>query len=593
MDNYNNLWSGPFYFNNNLWFSPLKFNYDPLHRHGVNPHPVDLARQTGWNEQRLIQENHFNQGHRIHQQYEDNVEALNRYERIRQIQMQLLERREDSMPLPNVSQVEYNKIPDALAKAVNNLGNGTQIYQYGILLSILLATTVACCGRVKIKISPTYCESAILHGLILAQSGCGKTTVHNRIIAPFKQFEAEINQKNGVYDNNGLYTSKILGQRISKVMKEQIANILNENFYSWGDEEIHQIEELVREGGQARQRIMQPFTDINPTTIVISAVTRAQALKLLKENGEILSIMDDEGEILKDLMAADKEELRRLILHGYTHSSYNPANKRARYNFTHMAINLLIFTQINTGIKFYNAKNIAGIGLQERLLVFCNSVYRPSWIHYNADDSDGYSLYNNKIRELLEKFHNPASSDCLEVGITQDALSYLEMNELEQQRSLLQDILLQNDTLRGWYSKARGQMIRIAWAIHCWNNDKPWESDITSEDMKAAYDIMRCLWGHAQYMSSPSGFIAYRNAEKIAKSIDDIDASKIDIYEKEGITSTAIQQRTGLKKEEVINALGILSQTNKIALFDEGKGNVTVVLRPRAFRHMIQSNLSI
>ena len=122
--------------------------------------------------------------------------------------------------------------------------------------------------------------------------------------------------------------------------------------------------------------------------------------------------------------------------------------------------------------------------------------------------------------------------------------------------------------------KAHGQAARFAWDIHAWNNDQPHLYPINYEEMRQGINLVRVTFPHIGYAYDPCGLVACSTAQKILESLYRI----TDRWEQgklidDGIDSTTIQQRIGIKSKDVNNALRFLARHNYLAVYDDASNN--------------------
>ena len=99
--------------------------------------------------------------------------------------------------------------------------------------------------------------------------------------------------------------------------------------------------------------------------------------------------------------------------------------------------------------------------------------------------------------------------------------------------------------------------------------------------MRQGIDLVRANFPHVKYAYDPCGLVAYSVAQKILESLYRItDRWEQDKLIDDGIDSTTIQQRIGIKSKDVNNALRFLDRHNYLAVYDDASNNLKIALHP-------------
>lgn len=165
-----------------------------------------------------------------------------------------------------------------------------------------------------------------------------------------------------------------------------------------------------------------------------------------------------------------------------------------------------------------------------------------------------------------------------QVGVTPEALTLIHSFEEEVRNEVISSM---PEAAEPWLRKAHGQAVRFAWDIHAWNSDQPHLCSITEEEMRQGIDLVRANFPHVKYAYDPCGLVAYSVAQKILESLYRItDRWEQDKLIDDGIDSTTIQQRIGVKSKEVNNALQLLDRHNYLVVYDDASNNLKIALHP-------------
>ncbi len=193
--------------------------------------------------------------------------------------------------------------------------------------------------------------------------------------------------------------------------------------------------------------------------------------------------------------------------------------------------------------------------------------------------------YNRKITKLLGLFHTQdKNAQRFQVGVTPEALQLIKQFE----DKIRWDVLPQMpEAAQPCLLKAHGQAVRFAWDIHAWNHDYPHLYPITEAEMQQGIDLIYASFPHIRYAYDPCGLTAFGTAKKILESLKKItDRWEQDKLLEDGIDSTTIQQRIGVKSKEVNNALQLLDKRNYLAVYDDATNNLKIALHPDFFDYV-------
>ncbi len=270
------------------------------------------------------------------------------------------------------------------------------------------------------------------------------------------------------------------------------------------------------------------------------------------------------------------EELLKLVMRGYDHEEFNYQKYYKQYKFLHPSVSMMVLTQPKSALRLYLNDYLKEHGLVERIIPWN---FQSDLLGKSFDSAqitpDICEKYNAKIQSLLDYYythdkHAPRCIIPIESNLEVTVKQYLEKMRNHASRM---------NYGRGWFAKAGARAIRLACAIHFWNSDKPWDYPINAQELNLGMTLLNTINRHADLMFSPRGLAAIEAAKSIMDSINRIMYPARQKFLTEGITSTTIRQRTGYTPQMIANALDLLASCNQIALLDEGKSNVTVILR--------------
>ena len=102
--------------------------------------------------------------------------------------------------------------------------------------------------------------------------------------------------------------------------------------------------------------------------------------------------------------------------------------------------------------------------------------------------------------------------------------------------------------------------------------------------MNLGVSLSKDSLAHFRFTIDPTCLRARIHARKLIDSLLCIDFNMQHDVLTHGITSRILQQRTGLKADEVRNALALLQQCNLLSALDFGGNQLVAALRPDFFQ---------
>lgn len=542
-----------------------------------NPHPRSLWLQQGLDYNRLCDENHYNQGIRIHNEYLAHASDAQRQETIANLRNRLSNTIELKLIPNSICFMSLQDFPPLIRHMARYLEDRTSLDEIGATLSILTSTAAACCGRVIINILDSYSQPFILQMLGISESGTRKSELKRECCLPIYEWTDVVN-----IDTQGDSKINSIKAAYAKKFFQQRGRLILSKEFSSSDPcmtpyDIKRMQEIIDELVESQERMLASYAPVIERTIILDNATPARLIQAAEENGESISLFSAEGDVIPQFFNKTNDKFTKLVMRGYDHEEYVYQKYNKNYKFRHPSVSMMLLTQPEIALKLYQNKYSKDIGLTQRFIPW----YFSHGFHLHIFDDkfevmpDICERYNIKIKSLLDRFYTqdknaPFCFINVEYGLRDKVNRYL--------KDMQNDAQFKNYG-QGWFAKAGARAIRLACAIHFWNSDDPWNRSINEDEIKLGTDLLQYITTHVDFMYSPRGLAALETAKKIMGSIDRIEYPARNTILRDGITSTVIQQRTGLPKESVLNALDLLASCNHIALLDEGKTNVTVILR--------------
>lgn len=541
--------------------------------------PQELWMQYNLDYRMLCDENHCNKGIRIRQEFQEYARDAQRQECIANARNCL--RNVSPRPLYDyfITCMEFNDFPSVIRDMALYLEQRTGLDAVGVILTILAITSVSCCGRVKIEIIPdkiqSYFQPFILQVLCMAESGSKKSELHGILCEPIANVLSGLNIDDGLNHIKNSISKKYAEKAFKKKGDAKFTAMFDEIDGDWTEENINAFQDAIEKHVEVQKMVLDKYIQSPRKTAYLDNVTLARAYECAFENGECLNFVSDEADIMTKIMHRNNDEFRKFIMRGFDQKEFFVENIRKKYNFRRPSVSMCILTQPKTARRLYECDYIRDLGLTERIIPWLfRNVSDPICSTREKISSDVIELYNIKIKSLFNLFYTQ------DRNATQYTIKIAPCI-LSKVNNYLKNI--QNDAKyvaygRGWHAKSAAQAVRLACAIHFWNTDRPLDMPINDAEMRMGVRLINTINLHADLLFSPLGLRAIDAANKILKSLSRIEFPARDEILRRGITSTDIKNRTGLKREDVVYALDLLASTNHIALLDEGKKYVTVIL---------------
>lgn len=509
-------------------------------------------------------------------EYKKNAEEIERRRRIARKQ-RMLERRDiDPLKMPRFRKGLIRGLPQDIIHTANYLSSITGLEPLGIVYAILGAVSIATWGRVAIKLTGAWSEPAVDILLQAAGSGSRKTLLGNCLRAPCRKFSDQANEG---------YTERVRAtkekRRLSKKATEKRSRMKIEAVFAESKkfnqhEEMAALQKAIDEAAQFNLVLAQGAEAPPRVQLLVDKGTPFQLAATLSEQGECQGCITAEGNMIASKMVSSPEAAN-LFLQGHTQEPYVYENSKMRIELAHPALPMVNLVQPIVAINFYSNETLNKTGVTARFVPYFYKDATPDL----QVSSTGVPIeaYDVKIIQLLQLFHTQdRNAPRYQVGVTPEALTLIHSFEEEVRNEVISSM---PEAAEPWLRKAHGQAVRFAWDIHAWNSDQPHLCSITEEEMRQGIDLVRANFPHVRYAYDPCGLVAYSVAQKILESLYRItDRWEQDKLIDDGIDSTTIQQRIGVKSKEVNNALQLLDRHNYLVVYDDASNNLKIALHP-------------
>lgn len=317
-------------------------------------------------------------------------------------------------------------------------------------------------------------------------------------------------------------------------------------------EDIELLKEYVHAHVESEELALADYEPIVEKKIILDNATPAGLIQAADENGESINIVSAEGDVVGKLLNKNDDRFIKLVMRGYDHEEYSYQKYRKTYKFIRPSVSMMLLMQNDIAMKLYRSEYLNDIGFTNRIIpwIFSHITYR-SMLDKFEPMPDILQKYNAKIKYLLDRFYtqNRNSGFC-----TVNIDRHLK-NTVKDYLDDMQRHAARMNYGRGWFAKAGARAIRLACAIHFWNSDTPCDKPINIDELRVGAELVNIISRHVDFIYSPQGMAAIKPAKKIMEFINRIDTPARYTILREGITSTVIQERTGLSKESVYHAL--------------------------------------
>lgn len=444
------------------------------------------------------------------------------------------------------------------------------------LCAIVTCICAATWGRDRIRcnVAGDWLEQMILWAMILAGSGQGKSTMLGRLLAPFKNFEEKMN--GGICDPTQVELQMVAAEAV-KVKKKAIAKALDLSKPDSFEKMKTELESL-----QASEVYKFAQNNIQPATIILPEATKSGFRKVLERNGYSTFIASTEPETISAILKKGNVDILKMA---YNQEPATYITNNGEIKLPSPSISILNAAQTDIFLdwttKTRHAREQAS-GFWGRMLV---SVSNPdannsgSWDPYYL--GNGKNIYEHRIGEFLKNFYTQdRQAEKYNLGCSAEA-----MQGIEDIRQQIRQMQIPEKNFEAWLNKYAGNVARIAGAIHMWEHGHTGlEREVGVESIQKANEMMNALFLQAKYLYTDQGLLAETNAIKIQESLNRIsDKFQRQHIMAEGISTTAIQQRIHLDRQQINDAFRHLQATNWCVILDRGNGNLLARFRPEFF----------
>ncbi len=407
------------------------------------------------------------------------------------------------------------------------------------------AIASVCHKKYVVAVSPTYSEPVNIWVMAILPSGSRKTAVFSKVFFAVYEGENKIKEEVEVDCKRNNIRYKIRKERVKYLMRSA-AQSKNANI----DELESQILALESD-----------ISSISSTPQVWSGdVTPENLATLMSTNGEAMAILSDEGgifDILSGLYSKGNANID-IFLQGHSGATVR-VNRQSKppILLNRAIISIALTVQPEVIITALNNKKFRKRGLLARFLY----VYPKSNIGFRSlGEKPIDENINNKFNSaILAIFDHPLSETNIPHKLLLEKKAYEKWLEWSRGVERMMDPeLAYLHHINDWASKLSGQILRLAGLMHVYRyaHHKPWEHEISLDDMERAIKVGHVLISHALKVFGSSveeeGFFT---AKMILKWITD---SNIDKFTRREL----LRKNRFLNKDDAKIGLNILKNRN-------------------------------
>ena len=435
-------------------------------------------------------------------------------------------------------------------------------------LIFLAAVAASTQGRISIEINEDWHEPLNIYTVQFAEASTKKSLIYNKILRPVKEFE----DKNHVYIDT--ISDKSRSDFSKKLKREKLKELAkNIDLYNLDatiklsrcyDEFCKKIDEELMVNSSSKR-------------ILVDMFSKTGLYKFLKENNEFCAIISAES----DTFFEDIKNYNQEILRLYTRESITEDKAYRNTILNSPSACISIFAHPDKIDNLYIDEKYRKNGLVARFIPW---IVNNNFVFNNNYNESIKEIYRKKIESLLNRYWNSQRE-----WLKMDALA---VNRLQDYSSSLNNSQYENQDLKSWISKLSGNVVRLAGALHVYNNfEDPCGSNITIEEIDYGIKIATNSMVHAEFLIDPLGYQAMLNAKKIIESYQrsDMHSKQMLTDPNRGVITRDISQRTRLNYKDVNNALRYLEWRNWVCLGDNGTANFKVIFHPHFYLNFNQN----
>lgn len=407
-------------------------------------------------------------------------------------------------------EIDFDEFPPFMISAVHFAANSLDWDHLSVFLLMLTTVAAATHGKYQIEVNSDWVEAFVLYLIVSAESGSKKSALLKKIMGPLDELEETLQAEHQNESENG---------------------VENGSNYKYS-----------------------PSLFFHETSI-------PKLYEKMKQQGGGCNHFDDEGNTFLTLINTPKAKLD-IFAKAYDYGKHQYETKSTgTQSLRKIFINIALLTNPGVVRQIYTSRRLADNGITPRMLVCFggksrydsrNSMLRPSLCESN------FSAYCDMLRDLLKECYTQDSPRTIQtLRLATDAQQ--ELKKISDHYATLLSRAPETEIgFRAHISKYSGMIVRIATALHIWENDKNIvQRPISRKNILLAEKIVDATHRHAEYAFSVNGLQAYYSAAKVIEWIKRHRYARF-------TSSDVMQGVSSMNKESTHAALDYLENINAI-----------------------------
>lgn len=326
--------------------------------------------------------------------------------------------------------------------------------------------------KIKIRITPSYTESANLYLVCAMPPGSGKSPVFNMMLKPFNDHAIELTEQHNT----------------TRGEQEQQHRILT-----------HEMNQAEKSGDNIKARELREILELHPlkpAPVLIADDATPEALaQLLAEQGRIALLSSEGG--LFDMMSGKYSDVTDLAIYnkGFTSDSYivnRIGRTQAAIHECHIVIG--ITTQPYVISQMADNTKLSGTGLASRFMyhIPASNIGQRNFTTDPEHHPDIEHTYNTRMKELIDIHHS--TTEPIIKHLSEDAYQIFKRDRQHREKLIAPG--QPHDHLAEWNEKLNRAILRTAALLHVARH--PDDPIIDADALADALDIANYWTEHAK-----------------------------------------------------------------------------------------------
>ena len=406
-------------------------------------------------------------------------------------------------------------------------------------------------GKIQVQVSPDWRESLNLYIAVAMPSGARKSSVFSKMITPIEKWEETEQNLQGEEIARANTERDIMKKRLSSLKKKGADGGITEE-----KEALDLSVELSKKTIPALPRLLG------------SDVTPEAAVRLLAQHNGRMGLFSAEGAELISIMSGrySKNGQSNIDVFLKAHSGDTITVDRADRSrepiiIRRPALTLVLCLQPCVLESAWQSKEFRDRGLLARFLfVLPQDLMGIRDVDVPFVSDSAANSYNEHIQHLLDLPLRGPGEEQKTLFLSENALELLNNFRRQLEPKLGPDG--QYEQIIGWAAKHPGTVVRIAGLLHLAHNTtcpEPWLEPINAQTMNAAITLGEFFSRHTERVQG-----VYGGTPETRMAVNIL--SRIKRAQMKGFTERDMYRGLGVKRDEIIEPLKFLEETDHIRL---------------------------